>query len=55
MEENMIYYEMILRELAKKISNGSTAVTREDAMGNMLESLCKYVLVRREDQKTLLG
>lgn len=51
----MRYDDMVLCELVRNISNGSAMVEGEDVMGNMLEALCGYLLVRGENRKTFPG
>ena len=48
------FYAMKLCHLVKKIMNGSTAVVVKDIMGNMVEALFNFMLIRVDECEEIL-
>ena len=44
---------MMLHQLIKKMCNGSTSVVVEEVLGNLVEALHNFVLIRGEEHDTL--
>ena len=53
MSSNKRHNETTLLAFIRKIYNGSASVTIEDVIGNVLESLCIFMLIRGEDNGLL--
>ena len=53
MIKNKKHSAITLHKLIEKTCNGSTSVVREDVIGNLVESLHNYALVRGDDYESL--